>query len=399
MRTTRSDYEYDNLEAPPSYSDIITADGANHNNASNLPPADEYRRIEPPRAFQDGWRNRNSANQSCSQQVSIGSATTARMHERLSDPAQLWDYVNDYLRVMQPRPQIRIQGSHWETRKKNNKSERERVFDFDVVFSLQPFLYRTSGVEEDNDWWIPSTSENSDKVYRGSWKKSRAKGFSQDIEVGADRKPELLDWCEDMCSNKSPLKIFRVSREVTGLDTEYIKRVVEPYVRQTQYRGHIDITFPISEKNVDIYSAHWVNQARIGWVRWLFYLTFLWIFTWPILFFMTKRWSVYNVEWRFSQTVQDENGRQRKAYATISEDAWVERHAKLLQCLVLEHFHGDATKFSVDVDVQRGAPSSAAAQTSNANVDAAVNFLRGGVSVWNSLNGRPGDAQGWGADS
>jgi hypothetical protein len=170
--------------------------------------------------------------------------------------------------------------------------------------------------------------ENSDKVHRGGWRKTRAEGFTQDIEVGTDRKKELLDWCDDFCANKSALKIFRVSRNVTGLDTEYIKAGIEPLVRQTHYRGHIDVTFPIADKNVDIYTPHWVNQARISWVRWIFYLTFLWILTWPILLFTTKRWGVYEVEWRFSRIVQDRDGRQNKVWATISEGAWVRRHAK-----------------------------------------------------------------------
>jgi hypothetical protein len=399
MHTTRSDYDYEDAPELPSYTDSVAAtDGSGEIVVGDLPPADEYQVITPPKSAADGWRNRKSANKSCSQQVSIGSETTVRMDARLSDPTQLYDYVNDYLRVVQPRPAVRVQGWHWETRRKGNKKEQEREFDFDVVLSLQPFIPKASNRDEENEWWTPTTPENGDKVHRGSWRKTRAKGYVQDIEVGNDRKPELLDWCEDFCANKSALKIFRVARNVTGLDTEYIKEQIEPLVRETHYRGHIDITFPTADKNVDIYTPHWVNQARIGWVRWLFYLTFLWIFTWPILLFTTKRWGVYQVEWRFSRVVQAE-GRQKKVYATISEATWVQRHANLIKSLVMNKFHGDGTHFPLDMEAQRQRSSGRLPQTGNANVDTAVSFLQGGVSVWNTLNGRGGDAQGWGADS
>ncbi|CZT14753.1 uncharacterized protein RCC_00713 [Ramularia collo-cygni] len=399
MHTTRSDYDYEDAAELPSYTDSVVADNTVQPSSSNLPPADEYQIITPPKSATDGWRNRNSANKSCSQTVSIGCETTVRMDERLSDATQLYDYVFDYLRVIQPRPAVRVQGWHWQTRRKNNKNEQERVYDFDVVLSLQPFLPKASNRDQENDWWIPSTPENSEKVHRGRWRKSRAKGYSRDLEVGPDRKPELLDWCEDFCTNKSALKIFRVARSVTGLDTEYIKQQIEPLVRQTNYRGHVDITFPIADKNVDIYTPHWVNQARIGWVRWIFYLTFLWIFTWPILLFTTKRWSVYQVEWRFSRSVQDDNNRRNKVYATISEAAWVKRHANLIKSMVLDKFHGDATDLPLDADEQRRSSSRGVPQTGNANVDTAVSFLQGGLGVWNSLNGRGGDAYGWGEDS
>lgn len=400
MHTTRDDYDYAEASGLPSYHDSIAADGTFDATPHEPPPADEYQIINPPKSAAEGWRVRKFANKSCSQQVSIGSETTVRMEERLSDPTRLYDYVNDYLRVIQPRPAVRIQGWHWETRKKNGKNEQDRVFDFDIVLSLQPFLPKASSRDESNDWWEPSTAENGDKVHRGSWRKTRAKGYSQDIEVGTDRKPELLDWCEDFCANKSALKVFRVSRTVTCLDTAYIKTQIEPLVRQTHYRGHVDVTFPTADKNVDIYTPHWINQARIGWVRWIFYLTFLWIFTWPILFFTTKRWGVYSVEWRFSRIVRHrEDGLYERAYATISEAAWVQRHLNLIKSLVLEKFHGDGTTFPLDVDAQRPSGSRASSQTGNAHVDTAVSFLQGGVSVWNTLNGRSGDIHGWGADS
>lgn len=399
MHTTRDDYDYEETAdlLPPSYSETATGEFS----PSDPPPADEYEVITPPKSATNGWRINKFANKSCPQ-YTVGSETTVRMDERLSNPTQLYDYVNDYLRVVQPRPAVRIQGWHWETRRKNSKNEQERVYDFDVLLSLQAFIPKASSREQENEWWVPSAVENGDKVHRGSWRKTRAKGFSQDIEVGSDRKPELLDWCEDFCANKSPLKIFRVSRDVTGLDTMYLRHQVETLVRQTHYSGHVDITFPTADKNVDIYTPHWINKARISWVRLVFYLTFLWIISWPILLFTTKRWSVYNVEWRFSRVAQGRDGLWAKVYATISEEEWVKRHANLIKVLVLDKFHGDGTGFPLDDSVQRREVASGSSSSGNANVDAAVSFLHSGVSAWNSLHGvqgRGGGGHAWGADS
>jgi hypothetical protein len=399
MHTTRSDYQYDDPSGLPSYSDSVAAGSTvGATDPDRPPPADEYEVISPPKTASEGWQSRKSRRQECSQRVRIGAETSLRMDERLVHPAQLYDYVNDYLRLIKPQPIVRIQGWHWETRRRNNKNEQERVFDFDVVLGMHHFLPKSTDRDAaDDNWWITGTVENSDKAHRGSWRKTRAKGYTQDIEVGTDRKPELLDWCEDFCSNKSALKIFRVSRQVTGIDTEAMKEAIIPIVRATHYRGHVDITFPIADKNVDIYSPHWINRARITWVRWIFYLTFLWIFTWPVLHLMTKRWSVYNVDWRFSYEDLDSHGNRRKRYATVSEQAWVSTHMNLIKSLVLDKYHGDATDFPTDINDADTRRRTSVPQTGNSNVDAAVGFLHGSVSAWNTLNGRGG--VGWGEDS
>ncbi|SMY29714.1 unnamed protein product [Zymoseptoria tritici ST99CH_1A5] len=400
MHTTRSDYNYDDPFGLPSYNDSVAASSSAHHRAS--PPADEYAVIAPPKPASEGWHTRKSRNQDCSQQVRIGAETSLRMDERLVHPAQLYDYVNDYLRLIKPQPMVRVQGWHWQTRqrvgKRENKTQQERVYDFDVVLSMHNFLPSSTDRDAADDvWWVPHSVENSDKAHRGSWRKTRAKGSTQHIEVGEDRKPELLDWCEDFCSNTSALKIFRVSRNVTGLDTDAIQEMIVPLVRQTHYRGHINITFPIADKNVDIYSPHWINRARMTWVRWIFYLTFLWIFTWPVLLFTTKRWGVYKVDWRVSHEYVESDGTRRKRYATISEHEWVRRHANLIKSLVLDKFHGDATTFPTDVDeadAQRRRISMPRA--GNGSLDSALSFIQGGVGAWGALNGRGGD--GWGAD-
>ncbi|CAK1358757.1 hypothetical protein CB0940_02261 [Cercospora beticola] len=387
LHTTRSDYEYnDDLPELPSYHDSVAAP-ANSPSA----PIDAYRSISQPTLHRPGQ------NASSSHAVSIGCETSIRMEESLMDPASLQDYITNYLRNVPPRPLIRIQGSHWQhtAHANNKKKEKERVYDFDIVFSLQPFLPEPGN----GNFCQAYTVENGDQAYRGSFRKMRAKGYKQDIEVGEEEKPTLTAWCEEFCSSKSWLKIFRISRHVHGLDIEQITPALEKLVRATHYRGRIDITYPMVDKNVDIYSPHWINTARITWIRWIFYLTFLWLITWPILYFMTKRWSTYNVNWYWKMYNNGPEGSVER-YATISESDWIKRHANLVQSLVLDKYHGDASEVPSDIAVNTERRRSEI-RVPNVNlrgggIGAAVGLLQSGVSVWNQANGR-GDA-GWGSD-
>lgn len=385
MHTTRSDYEYDDAPELPSYSDSVPEVNQSPTVPRGAAPHDEYAVITPSASLNGSWFGKPSV-----ASAGIGCETTYRMDERLNDPQALSQYISSYLANVPPNPFVRVQGWHNEMRKKDNKKQKERICDFDIKMSLRNFL--------DN---VPetSTSENSDSVHRGSFRKTRAPGYKQDIEVGMEQNPDLIAWCRDFCDSKSTLKVFRISRQTIGWNEDWLKELItNNVIRKTSYRGHVDISFPVADKNVDIFTPHWVNRARVSWVRWLFYLTFLWLITWPILFFLTKRWSVYCVKWCYSRVDQQ----RVKRYAVLAEDEWVTKHANLLSKCALDRYQGDATDLpmptAADVEAAVRRASGAAPQTGNRNVDAALSFVHGGMTAWNTLNGR--DQQGgWGADS
>lgn len=386
MHTTRGDYGYQDAPDLPTYADSeATAVPLPH----GPPPADEYAIIREPQTAAHFSRHGKPVNVS---------STSMRMDVALNDPDALHDYITNYLRVVPPKPTVRIYGFHHATTHRNNKKETERVVDFDLAFSLEHLLREPRDPE--SGWWTPRVVTNGDKAHRGTFRRVRAEGSTQDIEVGSTPARDLRDWCADFCSSKASLRIFRVSRTVTGLDTTLLQQHLDRLVRATHYRGNLAISFPISDHNVDIYSPHVVNQWRLSWIRWLFYLSFLWLLTWPILFFTTKKWSVYTIDWAFSlpASVGGDGGPRR--YASLSEMQWIERYANLINNLVMEKYQGDATDmpFAVDaVDSRR-----ARGTTGNADVDSAIGFVHGGLSVWNSLSsGRaPSRAvtEGWGGD-
>jgi len=397
MHTTRDDYEYDDVPELPSYADSEAAASSDHLTipSNEQPPQDEYASLQQP---VNGWRQNKAI---------TTNETTIRMDERLDGPEQLYNYLTTYLRLVPPKPAVRLTGYHTQTTyRNNNKKETERITDFDILLRLSAWLpAATPGVDEElvveEGGWRPRIAANSDRVHRGGWRKMRAKGYKQDIEVGNDPRPELMHWCKEYCDSKAKLKIFRVTRDVPGIDQELLRNQLERLVRSTSYRGHIDISFPISEKHVDIYNPHIINRWRISWVRYLFYFTFLWLITWPILFFMTKRWAVYTVNWCFSWQASDGRGGVVKRYASTTEQAWLDRHANMIRSLVFEKYSGDATDFPLDVQSSnRRGGGGRMPETGNRNVDAAVNAIQGGVSVWNAISRGAGrDVDDWGGDS
>jgi hypothetical protein len=250
MHTTRSDYEYDDTPDLPSYSDSEAVTASSTRPFAGIPdeapPQDEYAAIQP---SENRWRNKGHGKAG-------GSEITIRMEKRLEDPIELFNYVWDYLRVVPPNPKVRIYGYHSETTYKNNKKETNHITDFDFAFSLARYLPRCNGNNEDGGWRC-RIAMNGDKVYRGSFRKTRAPGYTQDIEVGGNVETKMLkDWCEEYCASKAMLKVFRITREVEGLDTEYLRSAIEGAVRSTNYRGHLSVHFPIEDRYVDIYNDH-----------------------------------------------------------------------------------------------------------------------------------------------
>lgn len=189
---------------------------------------------------------------------------------------------------------------------------------------------------------------------------------------------------------------------MTGFDEEYLKKRLEGLIRSTNYRGHISVTFPIENKNVDIYTANRINQWRLTtWIRWVFYLTFLWVFAWPALFFATKRYAIIRAEWAWSGS----DGHGNKRYTTISEEQWFEMWHVGIKRLVLDRFQGEANEGMLAGVIARpeDPPMPGTIRTGHEGVDTTVNLLTQGFQVARALSngdslGR-GVQGGWGYDT
>ncbi len=287
--------------------------------------------------------------------------------------------------IQPPRPFVKVRGTHQETVDNKGKKERKAVTDFDLQIELTPYLF--SDATNKICWSELRTVDNGEKTRRGTILKRRAPGANQSIEVGWDAKPTMLEWCHLYCASHAGLKTFAFRRRVVGLDEEAIKQKVEGLVRRTNYRGHLAVTFPVKDELVEVYNNCRTNRWRLtAWIQWLTFLTLTFLFTWPYLFFRTKRFEVAVADWPFSRA--GEGG--RKEYVSISEEQWFNLWGRALNKAVLEKRQG--TLDQQDLVAAEGAEPTF--NTGHAAVDGAMGFLRAGVNAMNQVNRQ----LGWGAD-
>jgi len=204
-----------------------------------------------------------------------------------------------------PSYYVELYGTHTRTERRNNKDHSQTITDFHVKLNLTHLLtagMRTGGRLE----LLP----DNQKGYRGGVVKSYTPSLSNgDMESSGD---ELQAWCEKYVADPSPVKSFMFERRIINHDTIKLKDLLKSLVASTNYRGNVHVKFTTKHKRVIVYSPNTINEWRMTpWVRWLFYLSFLWIISWPILFFLTRRYEVIKAFYQYAdKPVGDEYGRK-----------------------------------------------------------------------------------------
>lgn len=198
---------------------------------------------------------------------------------------------------------------------------------------------------------------------------------------------------------------FRLSRTVTGFDEEYIRNRLTGLIRATNYKGHLEISFPIADRAVDIYSTSLLNKWRLTtWICWVFYLSCFWIFSWPVLYFITKRYNIVKAEWAFSKA--DAQGNRR--YTTVSEEQWIEKYGPAVKQLAWDGYEGVAGDDMLNQILARPEthrPMPANFRGAQGAVGAAMGAISGRMNAVNGVNsilrfaGGSNDEVGWGYDT
>ncbi|KAF6819093.1 hypothetical protein CSOJ01_01478 [Colletotrichum sojae] len=366
------------LDLPPSYSDEPTSSAADIN-SSLL--ADESG--SSPLLFRKD------------------ASTGAEIHisRRLdTDPAYLESHITS-LAQAPPRLYARIEGTHTEhVRRRDDKTESKTVHDFDLRIDMTPFLYRNIGARQ--SWREVRSADNFQKVRRGTVFPTRAPGFGGSSAGGVTegvQPPTLREWCHRYCASHAGLKTFTLSRTVTGFDDdERLHRQLEDLVRATHYRGKIKVSFPVNDGRIDVYNECRVNRWRFtNWVRLLCYVTFLWVLTWPYLFFRTKRFEVVEAEWAFSRRKRDpQTGKVvGREYVSVTENQWYNMWAKAIYRGVMERRHGELDQRDLR-DAEGRQDTSFEDVLANLDEGATRDLVRAGVSAMNAVNRH----YGWGGD-
>ncbi|KAH7258599.1 hypothetical protein B0J15DRAFT_301271 [Fusarium solani] len=258
-----------------------------------------------------------------------------------TDPTFLEQHVKD-LAKEPPRPYVRIQGLHRESKKSGKEREDKSVVDFDFHIDLTPLLYEEMATRR--SWERLLAVNNFDKVRRGTVMTTRAPGFGGSGPP-EDGTPGVSEWCERYCNSKAGLKAFVLERRITGWDFALVGSKLNNLVRATNYRGQLNITFPTTHARVELYNDCRTNRWRLTrWVSLAFYFTFLWIFSWPWLASRTKWFETVYVEWPMSQP--DRQGTLR--YACMSEDRWYRLWRRPIEQAVLARRQGRLSQDDID---------------------------------------------------
>ncbi|PNS16836.1 hypothetical protein CAC42_4800 [Sphaceloma murrayae] len=290
---------------------------------------------------------------------------------------------------------LNIRGTHHQTVRSGNSDKRESVIDFDFTIDLTDLLSPVIGRSTPFDGRLQVVPPTV-RAYRGGILPSRMPNAieTHDVEHGlADRQAlELQSWCELFCADPARWKSFTFRRHIVGFDEERLRQLVVSAVQRTGYQGHMSVSFDETQRDIVFYSPGRINNLRtIVWVRWLFYLSFLWVLAWPVLFLLTRKWEVVHAEFR----TRDARGRA----AVRDEGEWFADWESAVQRAAYGRVKGcvDDTyrrdTLAADARAQREGRGGQI-NTGNAAIDGLVGFVGMGVEFLNARD----QSRGWGRD-
>lgn len=277
----------------------------------------------------------------------------------------------------------RITGTHTETRRTKEKQEKVNVTDFDIRLDMTHLLVPNSATPPDLVWRKLDVRFPESKTYRGQRTKTTCPTESA---------PDADAYIHSYISSHFPVRSFTLNRSIIYHDSAALEALITSLVGSTNYRGHLKVSFPMTHNRVSVYSPCWQNNYREKtWLRWLFYLTFLWVFSWPYLWFITRRWEVVTTVFPYSCSPDCGN----RKFMTKSEQAFYEEWRSSIRRAVVGKRQGwiDEEYKQATADQQDGLTRTPS--TGSATGDRALGFLRQAVDVGRDV----AMAGGWGADS
>ena len=284
----------------------------------------------------------------------------------------------------------RLKGTHRETTKtRDDKTETKTVTDFDIHLDMTHLLVSTASTPprlQDPSIVIPDCIT---KAYRGN----RAKELPPDPTTEA---PLNIDtYINAYTTSPHPVRTFTLNRTIVYHDTPTLTAHLTSLINATNYRGHLQITYPTTHTHVTVLSPCWQNRARTNpYIRWFFYLTFLWLFSWPYLLLVTRRWAVVTIQFAYSCCI--DNCGNRKFTGGKSEEAFFREWRESVRRAALGRLQGWVDEeYRLQTEILEQSAGRGMERTGNAVVDGAVGLLQQ-AAQWS----RDGAVRGgWGADS
>ncbi|KAF2220981.1 hypothetical protein BDZ85DRAFT_283881 [Elsinoe ampelina] len=229
----------------------------------------------------------------------------------------------------------------------------------------------------------------------GRWRGHEPHVVWEEDREGQSTRLALRRWCEMFVADRAGWKSFGFKRWVEGFDKVRVRQLVETAVRGTGYMGRVHVDFAERQNEVVVFSPGRINALRtMVWVRWLFYLTFLWIVSWPVLFFLTKRYEVVDGVYQYRA-----GGTRYGSVAVQDEGDWFAQWERSIQRAAWGRVRGEIDwryRQETEDAFARGSQGQTAAPVSTGNsvVDGMVNILGMGADFVGQMDRR----MGWGRD-
>jgi len=321
----------DEDDLPPSYTDDVDA------SASDAPIV-----LEPGPLLDTEYTIPNSGNCFDPKQSKV----VTLVPEFSQCEHALYDLIKGQA-ALPPRPYLVIKGSHTEATPDGKESKKETVVDFDFQLDLVRTLLK--GWDDDHELPLPwhevvvVSDHDGTRTFRGgrcrsrTWKpKKQTRRRNVDREAFIDGEQEtlvpathsqqsdLLAWCERFCKDPAAVKSFTLTRTLHGFDASLMHPCLTSHIRSLNYRGHIYISTSLTHSSVTIYSPHWINRLRAqSFVHWICIILQLWIITWPVIWWLERRYEVVRSTWYTSHLLEDPVARTnvQRVYARGRDEA------------------------------------------------------------------------------
>ncbi|KAK6359747.1 hypothetical protein TWF696_000886 [Orbilia brochopaga] len=295
-----------------------------------------------------------------------------------------------------PRPQVRMRGTHVErhhhhhhhhsdtnSNSSRDSTEQRTVVDFDIIMDFQSLILIESGQQG-----IMQVVDEDVKAYRGGRFRKRGR-TDHALPINTPIMPKTVrDWADDYCANPSICKEFVMEKVCPGYNTEYLKTRLTQLIQSTNYAGDIVISFPTTHNKVKIRPANKLTNLRYNRaVRWFCYLTFLWLITWPVLWFMTHKYNVVRSVWPMSAIGIDGNRRVK-----MTEEQWFEYWRIAIRRAVLGRRQGRVTEEDLIEIASEAGMQRMPIRTGSSFVDGVL----GGAADWLNVVSEQRRAFGWG---
>lgn len=296
---------------------------------------------------------------------------------------------------------MQLYGTHTETRRNGNKETKDKVTDFKIRINITHLLGPLgSGLVE----YLPDNKRG----YRGTIipRLPPSKPIALDEEsshFGEFDQDALSIWANKYVSDPSRIKSFTIKREILHHDTKKLEQLLRSAIAETGYRGHVSVDFPKQHERVVIYSPGRINEWRMTvWIRWVFYLTFLWIFAWPVLFFLTSRYEVVKGQFLYADYPPDSNPNRKPT--VMSEVDWFHRWESAIKRAALARMQNkdgacldEEYRMATERADARGEAVGRTPEiprTGNAFADSAFGLIGQGLRVAEGFSA----SRGWGGD-